>query len=179
MSNYIKRYDAENSSCSSCNLVISQIHNTLVLLCDWRDFISYLCQLYIQRLRGTIFFSEGLIGKILFWSGLLFTAQQRRKWITTYVAGKFCSEMNVNGKQMNLPMHTHDLCTVNTNSYTRISWCKNSTCWCGTTYASQTDNACCRLFAVASLWTVTHRLNLSPLPFPPAPSHPLSCGLTN
>lgn len=46
-------------------------------------------------------------------------------------------------------------------------------------YASQTDNGCCRLFAVASLWTVTHRLNLSPLPFPHAPSHLLSCGLTN
>lgn len=43
-------------------------------------------------------------------------------------------------------------------------------------YTSQTDNACSRLFAVSSLWTVTHQLNLSPLPFPCTPSHlPSSC----
>lgn len=126
-----------------------------------------------------IFPLKVLTGKILFWKGLHFTDQQWTELITAHKAGKFCTVTNVTGEQMNLPMHTHDLCTVNTNSYTRISWCKNSTRWCGTTYASQSDNAFCRLFAVASLWTVTHRLNLSPLPFPPAPSHLLSCGLTN
>lgn len=145
----------------------------------FRHYIYFLCQLCTQHLDGTIFPLKVLTGKILFWKGLHFTDQQWTELITAHKAGKFCTVTNVTGEQMNLPMHTHDLCTVNTNSYTRISWCKNSTRWCGTTYASQSDNAFCRLFAVASLWTVTHRLNLSPLPFPPAPSHLLSCGLTN
>lgn len=48
-----------------------------------------------------------------------------------------------------------------------------------TVYASQTDNACSRLFAVPSLWTVTHQLNLSPLPFPCASSHLPSPSLPN
>lgn len=48
-----------------------------------------------------------------------------------------------------------------------------------TVYASQTDNACSRLFAAPSLWTVTHQLNLSPLPFPCAPSHLPSSSLPN
>lgn len=38
-------------------------------------------------------------------------------------------------------------------------------------YESQKDNAYSRLFAVASLWTVTHHLNLSLSPFPCTPSH--------
>lgn len=48
-----------------------------------------------------------------------------------------------------------------------------------TVYASQADNACSRLFAVPSLWTVTHQLNLSPLPFPCTPSHLPSSSLPN
>lgn len=48
-----------------------------------------------------------------------------------------------------------------------------------TVYASQTDNAHSRLFAVPSLWTVTHQLNLSPLPFPSTPSHLPSSSLPN
>lgn len=48
-----------------------------------------------------------------------------------------------------------------------------------TVYASQTDNACSRLFVVPSLWTVTHQLNLSPLTFPCTPSHLPSSSLPN
>lgn len=126
-------------------------------------------------------------------------------WLPTYVASEFLGDadrwteseehktiLNVRLTGQNIRniyighggicyLYTEACCGVHTMHIPAPM--KKDMCLCNSAYsivyASQTDNASSRLFAMPSLWTVTHQLNLSPLPFPCTPSHLPSSSLPN